>query len=813
MESLWKDLLIAIRGLRKRPGFTLVIVLTLGLGIGANTAIFTVAHAVLLAPLPYHEPDRLVVLWARNDKKNLTQQPVSYPNLKDWKERNQVFEQMSGIRGESFSLTDRNEPERVSGLRVSVNILTLLGAEPALGRDFLPEEEQPGRESVVLVSHAFWSRRYAGDSRLVGQTMTLDGKGYTVVGILPPGLKHPGLVLTGAPTSGADVWIPLIPATSEQNRSFANMRVLARLRPKVTLAQARAGMNVLATQLEQQYPDMNSNLGVGVVPLHEHLTGRVRRALWVLLGAVGCVLLIACANVANLLLARAAGRQAEMAVRSALGANRLRLVRQSLVECIALSVTGGAFGSLLAAFGAPLLIGLGGAGIPRADEIGVSLPVLGFTLLVSFSTGIAFGLAPALHSSRVNLAEALKEGKKGAAGGARQRHLLRGLVVIEIALALILLVGAGLMIRSFRSVTAVDPGFDPRNLLTIGVPLQQASYKDQQSQLGFYERALPALNAAPGVHSAAGVFRIPITGFATVIFTVQGQPVPVGQEPNADYRTISHDYFRTMKMAVTRGRDFSERDHAEAPDAVIINEELARRFFPNEDPLGKRLQVALEKTRWREIVGVVGNAKLSGLEASTDPAIYIPFKQNSWPNALRTSFIVVRTDGDPNNHRAAIREALRSIDPALPITQLRTMDEIIADSLAQRRFNTALLLIFAIVAALLAAIGVYGVMSYLVTQRTHELGVRMALGARRGDILWLVAGDGAKLAAIGVAIGVTSALAMTQLMSGLLFGVSATDPSTFVLIASLFAVVSILASYLPARRAAGTDPLIALRRD
>ncbi|MGH9855213.1 MAG: ABC transporter permease, partial [Blastocatellia bacterium] len=373
--------------------------------------------------------------------------------------------------------------------------------------------------------------------------------------------------------------------------------------------------------------------------------------------------------------------------------------------------------------------------------------------------------------------------------------------------------GAGLMIRSFRSVTAVEPGFDPHNLLTIAAPLQLATYKDQQLQLQFYERALAALSALPGVQSAAGVFRIPFVGIATATFTVQGQPVPVGQEPNADYRTISHDYFRAMKMTVTRGRGFTERDNREAPDAVIINEELARRFFPNEDPVGKRLQVALEKTRWREIVGVVANAKLSGLEAKTDPAIYVPFQQNTWPNALRTSSLVVRTDGDPNNYRAAIRAALRSVDPALPITQLRTMDEIIADSLSQRRFNTALLLVFAVVAAALAAVGIYGVMSYLVTQRTHELGVRMALGARRGDILRLVAGDGAKLAAIGIAAGVMMALAMTHLMSGLLFGVSATDPWTFVLIALLFAAVATLASYLPARRAAGTDPVIALRRD
>jgi putative ABC transport system permease protein len=489
------------------------------------------------------------------------------------------------------------------------------------------------------------------------------------------------------------------------------------------------------------------------------------------------------------------------------------LIRQLLVECLLLSGAGGALGLSLASFGVPALVGLSAANIPRAAEIGVSHQALIFTILVSLLTGVLFGLAPALQSSRLDLVEALKDGKKGAAGGGRQRRLLSALVVIELALAFPLLVGAGLMIRSFRSVNAVDPGFESRNLLTISAPLQQANYKDQQLQLRFYERALPALNTLPGVRSAAGVFRVPIIGFATAIFTVQGQPVPVGQEPNADYRTVSNEYFRTMKMRLIRGRDFNERDTADAPDAVIINEELAQRFFQNEDPVGKRLQIALERTRWREIVGVVANAKLSGLEANTDPAIYIPFQQNTWPNALRNSFLVVRTEGDPNNYRAAIRQALHAVDPALPITQLRTMDEILADSLSQRRFNTALLAIFAVIAASLGAIGIYGVMSYLVTQRTQELGVRMALGAQQSDIVRLVAGGGAMLATIGIGAGALLAFALTRLMSGLLFGVSATDPWTFVLIVALFAGVALLASYLPARRASGMDPLIALRHD
>ncbi len=813
MESLWQDLRFAARSLRKRPGFTLLVLLTLALGIGANTAIFSVVNAVLLVPLPYRQPEQLVVLSAKNDKKGVTQQPVSYPNVKDWKEQNQVFAQLAGVRGESFSLTDRDEPERVSGLRVSANILSLLGVQPVLGRDFLPEEEQPGREKVALVGYNLWQQRYAGSPQLVGQTLSLDGNAYTVVGILPRGLKQPGLTLPAVPPSGADVWIPLIPATSEQNRNLAGFRVIARLKPDATLTHAQTEMNALAARLEQQYPDSNADFGVDVVRLHDHLTGRVRRALWILLGAVGIVLLIACANVANLLLARATERQAEMAVRSALGATRWQLMRQLLCESLALSLTGGFLGLWLATFGVPLLTGLSASSIPRVEEIGISWPVLGFTMLVALLTGVVFGLVPALQTSGIQLVAALKEGKKGTMGGVRARRWLNGLVVAELALALVLLTGAGLMLRSFRAVNAVEPGFDPHNVLTLAVPLPVGSYKEQAQQLQFYERALPALNQLPGVLSAAGVFRLPLVGFATSIFTVQGQPVPPGQEPQADFRTVSFDYFRTMKMPLMRGRDFTERDNAQAADAVIINEELARRFFPNEDPVGKRLQVRQEKTRWREIVGVVANAKLTGLEAQTDPAIYLPFPQNTWPNALRNSYLIVRTAGDPNQSHAAIRAALRAIDPALPLAQWRTMEVILAESLAARRFNTALLSVFALIAGVLAAVGIYGTMSYLVTARTPELGLRVALGAQGNDVLRLIVGQGMWLVLLGVASGLLASLVLTRLLGNLLFGVSGTDGLTFTATAALLAVVALLACWIPARRATKVDPLIALRAE
>ena len=813
MESLLQDLRYAVRSLGKRPGFTLVVIFTLALGIGANTAIFSVVQAVLLSPLPYQEPDRLVVLWQKNEKLSLTQRPVSYPNILDWQAQNQVFEHLAAIRGESFSLTDRDEPERVNGLRVSANALSLLGVKPALGRDFLPTEEQPGKASVALVGYGLWQRRYAGNPQIIGQTLQLDGKSYQVIGVLPPWLKQPGITLPSLQPAGAEVWIPVVPAASEQNRNFANMQVIARLKPGVVLARAQAEMDAVTARLEQQYPNDNANLRADVIPLHQHLTGSVQRALWILLGVVGCVLLIACANVANLLLARAAARQAEMAVRTALGANRWQLIRQLLTECMVLSLSGGLLGLFLAYQGVALLTSLSATSIPRADEIGISPQVLLFTLLISVLTGVVFGIVPAFRASRFQLTEALKEGKKGAAGGLRHRRLLGALVVIEIALALVLLTGAGLMIRSFRSVIEVDPGFDPRNVLALSVPLPQASYKDQALQLQFYERALAKIQALPGVQAAGGTFRIPLTTLATVIFTVQGKPVPAGQVPNADYRAVSYDYHRAMGIRIIQGRAFTEGDKLDAPDVVIVNEELARRYWPGENPLGKRLQVGTELTRWREVVGVTANAKLTSLEGKTDPAIYVPFPQNSWPNALRISSIAVRTSSDPRSLIPAIRQELRSIDPSLPITQIRTMEEIMANSLSQRRFNTALLVVFALVAGVLAAVGIYGVMSYTVTQRTHEVGIRMALGAQRSDIVKMITGDGAKLALLGIGIGIGAAIITTRLMASLLFSVAATDPLTFIAMSLLLAAVTLLASYIPARRAAGTDPMTALRYD
>ena len=808
MNSFLQDLRYGARVLWKSPGFTLVAVITLALGIGANTAIFSVVDAVLLRPLPYADPDRLVTLWAKNEQRGLTQRPVSYPNFADWREQNQVFEHLAAIRAESFSLTDGGEPERLSGIRVTTNILPLLGVQPASGRDFLPEEERPEKAQVALISYGLWQRRYGGDPGIIGQTVTLDGRPYSVIAVLPAWLKYPGLTV---PQTGADVWIPFVPLPNEQNRSFANIRIIGRMKPGLTVANAQTEMDLVARRLELQYPGDNTNLGVGVVLLHDELTGRVRLALFILLGAVGLVLLIACVNVANLLLARSAGRKKETAIRSALGASRRRLIRQSLTECFLLSLIGGLAGLGLAIAGVDWLTKMNAANLPRVEGVGINWQLLVFTTLVSLLTGFIFGLLPALQSSRLTLTEALKEGGKGTAAGAQNRRWLDGLVIVEIALALILLTGSGLLIRSFRQVSETDPGFNPRNLLTLGVPLPLSGYPDQQRQAVFFEGALAKINNLAGVESAAAVFRLPITGFATAIFTVQGKPEPVGSEPNADYRTVSANYFQVASIPLLAGREFTEQDTVTSPDVVVINEELAQRFFPGEDPVGKRLQIATERSRFREIVGVVGNARLSGLDAKIDPAIYVPLPQNTWPQALRNSFLAVRTKVDPHSLAQAIRGELRSLDPSLPITQVRSMEEIVHESLAGRRFSMSLLTIFGVVALVLAAVGIYGVISYGVTQRSHELGVRMALGAQPSDILKMVIGGGIKLTVLGVSLGVAGAVAVTRLMTGLLYQVSATDPLTLVGVALVLTSVAIGACYIPSRRATRVDPMVALQ--
>jgi putative ABC transport system permease protein len=811
MSNFHKSVRYAIRSLWKRPGFSLIVIFTLALGIGANTAMFSIVNAVLLSPLRYGDPDKLVSLSAKNIKQDIAQQPISYPNTVDLQQGTTVFEYLSIVRGESFSLTDHDQPERITGLRASTNILSALGVTPVLGRNFLPEEEQPAKASVALITHGIWQRRYAGDPGVIGQTIIVDAKPYTIIGILPAWLKAPGLTLTNS--AEPEVWIPLMPAPNEQNRNFANMRIVARLKSGISLERAQSDVDALAIRLERQYPDANTNLRFDVVGLRELLTGRVSEALWVLLGVVACVLLIACVNVANLLLARAASRQSEVAVRTALGASRPQLIREFLTECIVLSLTGGILGLLLAYLGVRLMTSLSSGGIPRAEEISISPAVLLFTLVISLLTGIAFGVVPAFQFTSSQLTQSLKEGKKGASGGVRYRRSLGALVVIEVALALVLVSSAGLMIRSFRLVIGIDPGFDPQNVLTFPAALPLATYQDQQQQLQFFDRALAKIQMLPDVRFAAGTFRVPLGGFAKAIFTVQGKPVPIGQAPQADYRAITSDYFRAMGIRLIKGRVFSEHDNANAAEAVIVNEELARRSWPGEDPIGKRLQIGAEFRHFREVVGLVADARLSTLEGKVDPAIYVPFQQNTWAGALRNSSVVIRTNSDPHNLIPALRREFRSVDPSFPITQVRTMDEIIGESLSQRKFNTTLLTLFAFLAGALAIVGIYGVMSYNVTQRTREMGIRAALGARNSDLTKLVTSSGARLAALGIVIGIVASVVSGRLLSSLLFGVTATDPLTLVFTAALLGAIMLLASYIPSRRAASADPIAALRYD
>lgn len=802
---LLRDFRYAVRMLWKHPGFAVVAVVTLALGIGANTAIFSVVNSVLLSPLPYEAPDRIVVVWERQVIANLNQQPVALPNFENWKEQNHVFEQLAALRSSTFNLTNNSETERVTGARVSTSFCSLLRVKPILGRDFLEEDGKQGGPSVALISYGLWRGRYGADPKLVGKAIQVDGAPYTVVGVLPPELNYP--------TPDTDLIVPLIPQPKEMVRANHFVQVLGRLRPDVTLAQANAEMETIATRLEGQYPETNKGYRVQLVPLYEQLVGKIRPALLVLLGVVGCVLLIACANVANLLLARASSRSMELAVRTALGASRWQLIRQLLTESILLSLSGGLFGFFLALWGVPALTRLSSDSIPRLQEIGVSLRVLIFTVLISLMTGIFFGILPAWRSSNKGMTNVLREGRRGSTGSQLHKRVLNVLVVLEVALALVLLVGAGLMIRSFLSVRQVPLGYNPKGILTAGIGLSPIKYPELQQQAVFYQDLLARLETVPGVVSVAAVSKRPVTGFSTSDFTIQGRPVEQGHEPGADYRVISPRYFQTMGIPFVSGRDFTLRDDKEMPDAVVINKVMADRFWPGEDAIGKRIQLSAETTRWREIVGVVGNEKLSALDTETGPAIYVPLQQNTFPNALRSIVLIVRSSGDPLNLASAIQKEVRAMDQEQALFQVRPLEELIDSSLSQRRFNSLLMVIFALLAGLLAAVGIYGVIAYSVTQRTQEIGVRLALGAQPSDVLKMILAQGIRLSLTGIIGGILASLALTRILSSMLYGVHQTDPLTFLLIPLLLMAVALLASYLPARRATRVDPCVALRND
>ncbi|MEK6405678.1 MAG: ABC transporter permease [Acidobacteriota bacterium] len=821
MESFLQDIRYSIRSLIKTPGFAAVAVIVLALGIGANTAIFTVVNAVLLRPLPYPGSDQLVMLWETNPRFQIGVDtlPVTHGNFMDWREQNSVFEYVSALGVGRWNLTGMGEPERISGASVSLNFFRLMGTEPKLGRAFRDDEEKPGAGKVVVISNALWQHRFAGEPDVIGRTMTLDGESYTVIGVAPEGFQFPRAnelpFFVGVSTQ-TDLWRPMTLGDDFVNKKRANhqLSVMAKLRSGVTREQAQSEMTAIAERLEQSYPDSNQGIGVKVVPLNEQVIGNVRVALLVLMGAVALVLLIACANVANLLLARSAARQKEIAIRTALGASRGRIVRQLLTEALLLSMTAAVGGTLLSLWGIKAMLSLSltmSANLPRAHEISVDVRVLGFAVAIALLTSVLFGLTPALHASKINLSESLKEGSRGLAGGQRSNHVRSVLVISEVALSLVLLIGAGLMIKSLASLLKVDPGFKPDSTLTMQISLLGSRYPSAKQQIAFFQDVTHRVETLPGIQSVGLISSAPLSGGVYAGgFSIEGR-VATSESDDlvADRRMISPEYFNALGIPLLEGRGFTDRDDQTSPGVVIVSESWARRFLPNETPLDKRIKLGgRDSTRpWLSIVGIAGDVRDTALESDARPCVYLPYPQ--FPSSSMT--LVVRAAFDPKLLISGIRDEVWAVDKDQPLTDVKTMDQHVADSVSPRRFNAMLLGIFASLALVLASVGIYGVMAYSVTQRTHEIGIRVALGAQSSHVIKLVVGRGTALVLTGVAIGLAGALALTRVMTSLLYGVSATDPMTFAVVSLVPVAFALLASYIPARRATKVDPMIALR--
>ncbi|HYH85423.1 MAG TPA: ABC transporter permease [Pyrinomonadaceae bacterium] len=805
MESLLQDLRFGMRVLWKKPGFTLVAVLTLGISIGINTAVFSVVYAALVRPLPFADPDALVAVAAENKRGGVADTRGAAPaDFVDWRAQSSSFEGLAAYTGGGLTLSSGDATEMISGVRVSEDFFKTLGAQPALGRTLAPEEFAGGGNRPVVLSYRLWQRRFGGDRGVLGKTLTLaGGASASVVGVMPEDFRYP---------SYAEVWTALPRESGELlQRTSRYFAVVGRLKNGVTEAQAQAELGGVAARLAETYPKSNEDWGVRLIPLRETLVGNARTALLILFGAVGFVLLIACANVANLLLARATARHKEVAIRAALGATRWRVVRQLLAESVLLAVAGGALGTFLALWGVDALVAL----VPedlrfaRLDEARVDVAVLVFTAGVSLLTGVLVGLLPGLKASKPDLHRELKETGRSVTAGGRLRRARGVLVVTEIAVTLVLLVGAGLLVRSFARLQQTELGFDPRNLLTLTVSAPQQLYGQTEQRASYYRQMQERMAALPGVRSVATISSLPLDWVLNFSYAVEGRPARPGEDPQADYSSVSPNYFDVMGIPLRKGRGFTERDAAGAPDVAVINETMARRVFPGEDPLGKRLTIDyMERRVSLEVVGVVADSKQL-VNEETNIRIYDCYLQRPW---LSSSF-VVRTEGDPAALATAAQKAVREVDPSRAASDVKTMEQRLSESVAQPRFYTQLLGAFALVALLLAAVGVYGVISYSATQRTHEIGVRIALGARSSDVIRMVVGHGMALALAGVAVGLAAAFALTRVMSGLLYGVTATDPATFAGVALLLAAVALLACFIPALRATKVDPIVALRHE
>ncbi len=823
MKAGMQDIRFALRSFAKNPGFTLAAVFSLAIGIGANTSIFSVANALLFRPLPYDNPDRLVILWNRSPGLNITQDWFSTAQYLDIKTGHHGFEQLAIVIGGNYNLTGQGNPERVGVIRVSSNLLQMLGARPALGRLLTPDEDSPGRPSTALLTDGMWARRFGRDPHMIGKSIIINGQTYEVVGILPQNFSLSQEVvplLDGTEQAEIFLPLPLTPSAASLVRDHEDYNIVGKLKPGVSLPQAQAEMDTITAGLRREFPENyppNGGLTFSIVPLLEQVVGNVRRSLWVLLGSVGFVLLIACANVANLMLSRAVARQQEIAVRTALGATRWHIVRQLLTESLLLSLCGGALGILICLFSMKWIHILGTKSIPRLQDVGMDGRVLLFTLLLSLASGILFGLAPALRVSRLDLNATLKDASRGSAGTSavwgRGNNLRQLLVVSELALSVVLLIGAGLLIRSFARLQEVSPGFNPRGVLTFDLTMTGQRYNDKQAVLNTYRQLWERLENSPGAIAAGGVTSLPLSeAFAWTPITVEGRtPLPGEKFLNADERIVAGHYFEAMQIPLRRGRFFNEQDDTNKPIAVIVDEYMADQLWPGQDPIGKRIHIVelLSKEPWQTVVGVVGRVKQDSLDSNPRIAFYLAHTQ--FPSRAMT--VALRGSTDPAAMLSASKSELRNLDPDLPMYKARTMEEQVNESLARRRFSMLLLGVFSSVALVLAVIGIYGVMAYLVNQGTRELGIRIALGASQRNILSLVVRQGMALAFSGVTIGLAAAFLLTRLIRSLLFGVEPTDPITFAGISLLLAMITLLASYIPAQRASRIDPLTSLRCD